>query len=184
MIVRRILATLGVLIAYLLAFPLCYIAFDVRFHDDIEFVHGRRSAKKLFHFPERYKRLETLLFWDIHRDVPIGYYTLFWVFIVSSVLLAASAIANIWMKSEWTRFAVRATTACAVFSCFPAIFSRSFTLYRGNRIRNRKTYAAKVREPLRQQIESRSVLTVIFISIGIPALSVLLAYFLCFVLRI
>lgn len=173
MIVRNILASVGVLIAYLLMLPLCYVAFDVRFHDDIEFVHGRRSAKKLFHFPERYKSMKKLLFLDIRKDVPIGYYTQFWVFLVSSVLLVSAAIANLWLKAEWTLFAVRASTICALLSWGPALFSRRFTLYRGNRIRNRKEYAEKVRGKLKKQIENRSAPTVILNAVGIPALSVL-----------
>lgn len=178
MIVRNILASVGVLIAYLLMLPLCYVAFDARFHDDIEFVHVRRSAKKLFHFPERYKSMKKLLFLDIRKDVPIGYYTQFWVFLVSSVLLAAAAVANLWFKAEWSQFAVRASTICALLSWGPALYSRRFTLYRGNRIRNRKEYAAKVRGKLKKQIENRSALTVILNAVGIPALSVLLTYFL------
>lgn len=174
MIIRNTLASVGVLIAYLLMLPLCYIAFDVRFHDDIEFVHGRRSAKKLFRFPERYGSMKKLLFWDIRKDVPIGYYTQFWVFLVSSALLVAAAIANLWFKSDWTLFAVRASTICALLSWVPALFFRRFTLYRGNQIRNRKKYAAKVKGTLKQQIENRSALTVILNAVGIPALSVLL----------
>ena len=177
MILRKIAASVGVLLLFAVASAICYVPFRVRFEDDVGFFHGRRSAKQIFRASNRYKSFREFAFLDIRESVFIEYYVMFWIFLVSYVLFVAALIARIWLKSDWLLFAVRLSVVTAFFSLLPAVFSRRFTLYRGNRIHSREAYAEKEREKYRKRTAKGNVMRAFVTALGIPLLSLIVVYF-------
>jgi len=177
MIVRNILASVGVLLLFTLALAIFFAPFCVRFEDDVRFFRGRKSARRIFRKANRHKSFRKFVFWDIRKSVFVEYYVLFWIFLVSYVLFVVAMIANIWLKSDWLLFVLRVTAVMVFLSLILTSFSRRFTLYRGNRIRNRKAYAEKEREKFRQRTAKGNVMRAIATALGIPLLSLAIVYF-------
>ena len=177
MILRKILASVGVLLLFALALTICYVPFCVGFEDDVAFSRGGRNARGVFRTSNRFACVRNVVFWDIRKSVRIEFYVMFWIFLCSYVLFVLAMTANIWLKKDWLLFAVRLSAVTAVFSMLPAVFSRRFTLYRGNRIHNYTAYAEQEREKLRKRTAKGNVIRAITTAIGIPLLSLTVVYF-------
>ena len=170
---QKIIATVVLPILFSLALPIFCTPFSVRFEDDIEFSRGRRSARRLFRVANRYKNLKKLLFWDIRKSVHVVFYTLFWIFLISYVLLVAAMLANIWLNLDWLLFAIRVSAIMGFLSILLTYLSR-YELYRGNRIQNRKEYVQTERERLKKALARGKTLPILLTAFGIPLLSVVL----------
>lgn len=165
---KKILASIGITILFGLFLLISYVPFNVRFSDDFEFLHGKRSSNKMFHIRKRFRNLGTIVFWDIRRDLDLKQYTLFWVFIFSYTSLVVSMVLWIWFNPRWLLASIRLTALTAFISIMPAIFSRRFTLYRFNRIQNRKEYRKKLQKQENQQLTAKTkFLLVITIAGGV-----------------
>lgn len=174
---KKILASVGVIIIFGVFLLISYIPFNVRFSDDFEFVHGKKGRNKVFHFKRRFRNLKTVVFWDIRNDLDIKQYTLFWIFMLSYMLLAVSILLKIWLNQQWLLAVIRSSALMAFIAIMPAVLSRRFTLYNLNHVRNRKEYRAKLRTQTTEQMTTtKKIMLIISITGAILTISIALVY--------
>ena len=132
----KVLILLGTWFAVIFYILLTHIPFDVCLSDDVEFNCGKKSLKN------RRKKIKTNLFvkftfWDFKKDVVKWHYIVFWINLISNIIIFLLTSLQVFFQSEILQFFTGFSTVVSI-SSFIIILPVRLKLYRYNRIRKRK----------------------------------------------
>ena len=132
----KVLILLGTWFAVIFYILLTHIPFDVCLSDDVEFNCGKKSLKN------RRKKIKTNLFvkftfWDFKKDVVKWHYIVFWINLISNIIIFLLTSLQVVFQSELLPFFISCSVAVSIGS-FIIILPVRFRLYKYNRVRKRK----------------------------------------------
>ena len=132
----KVLILLGTWSAVILYILLTHIPFDVCLSDDVEFNCGKKSLKN------RRKKSKTNLFvkftfWDFRNEVVKWHYIVFWINLISNIIIFLLTSLQVVFQSELLPFFISCSVAVSIGS-FIIILPVRFRLYKYNRVRKRK----------------------------------------------
>ena len=132
----KVLILLGTWFAVIFYILLTHIPFDVCLSDDVEFNCGKKSLKN------RRKKIKTNLFvkftfWDFKKDVVKWHYIVFWINLISNIIIFLLTSSQVFFQSELLPFFISCSATVSIGS-FIIILPVRFRLYKYNRVRKRK----------------------------------------------
>ena len=132
----KVLILLGTWVAVILYILLTHIPFDVCLSDDIEFNSGKKTLRN------RRKKNKTnffvkFTFWDFRNEVVKWHYIVFWINLISNIIIFFLASLQVFFQSEILQFLTNISVVISICS-FIIILPVRFNLYKSNRIRKRK----------------------------------------------
>lgn len=132
----KVLILLGTWVAVILYILLTHIPFDVCLSDDIEFNSGKKTLRN------RRKKNKTnffvkFTFWDFRNEVVKWHYIVFWINLISNIIIFLLTSLQVFFQSEILQFFTGFSTVVSI-SSFIIILPVRLKLYRYNRIRKRK----------------------------------------------
>ena len=132
----KVLILLGTWVAVILYILLTHIPFDVCLSDDIEFNSGKKTSRN------RPKTNKTNLFvkftfWDFRNEVVKWHYIVFWINLISNIIIFLLTSSQVFFQSELLPFFISCSATVSIGS-FIIILPVRFRLYKYNRVRKRK----------------------------------------------
>jgi len=116
--------------------------FSVCLSDDVEFYHGKKRMRNRRKKQRGFWR--KFLFLDIHKEVVPWHYALFWVNLISFIVMLIMGNVQIAYSNEIVSVILQ-INAGIFFLTATVINSVRWQLYAGNKVRNRKKYCKKYR---------------------------------------
>lgn len=114
-----------------------YGAFYVCLADDVEFNHGKNRMKNRRKNQKGFWR--KFLFLDIRKEVIPWHYAMFWVNLISSVVALIALNIFVICSDETARIILIISIGISLLTSAIIAFVR-WSLYAGNKVRNRKKY--------------------------------------------
>ena len=123
-------------LAIILYVLITHIPFNICLSDDIEFKCGR---KVLRHKRKKNKTniFVRFTFWDFRKDVIRWHYIIFWINLLSNMIIFLLSSIQIFFSSEVLEFVISLLAVVSIVSLI-LILPVRFNLYKYNRIRKRK----------------------------------------------
>lgn len=119
-----------------------YSVFYREFSDDIDVKHGRRIVQR-FYKSHKVGLFRKFILWDFRKSINIINYCLFWINMVSFVVMLIGIIMQlVFYHYLGDRLTLYAAITAIITSIIPQLSSRSRYLYGANKIkpRNRKKF--------------------------------------------